>query len=437
MRVKNSIARVCFFLVLSAAALAWTASAPQLINYQGRLSDGLGQPLDNGSTVDLTFAFYGVESGSTPLFLTVLQEDVLVNGGLYSALIGSGSIIPGAENDLASVFQNHRDVWMGVKVDSDPEMTPRQRITSAPYALKVDPGWLTAFFNKSDFDGDGYAKVMDGDTATTDCNDGDASINPGAEENCTDGVDNDCNGLADGMDPVCLGHVPAGCYYMGDHFNEGNSNELPVHYVCITSDMYMDVHEVTNAEYKACVDAAACTVPGDTSSDTRSPYYGNPAYDDYPVIYVSWNQATAYCSWAGKRLPTEAEWEYAARGGLEGKRYFWGDTLTGSEANYYDSGDPFDNDTSPVGYFPPNGYGLYDMAGNAWEWVNDRYYSLYYQYCVDNTIVNDPPGYFSGTNRVIRSGGWNGDSPYIRASYKFNASPTYQGYHIGFRCVRN
>ena len=227
-----------------------------------------------------------------------------------------------------------------------------------------------------------------------------------------------------------MNQIPADCFDMGDHFSEGGGDELPVHNVCISA-FAMDLHEVTNAEYKACVDEAGCNAPGYSNSYTRASYYGNPTYDDYPVIYVDWNQATAYCSWAGKRLPTEAEWEYAARGGLSGKRYPWGDTISGSDANYYNSGDPWDDDTSPVEYYPDNGYGLYDMAGNVWEWVNDWYDSGYYS----SSPTNDPPGPVSGTYRVLRGGGWFYYPDFLRASYRYFSTPTDQFDSLGFRCV--
>ena len=133
----------------------------------------------------------------------------------------------------------------------------------------------------------------------------------------------------------------------------------------------MDTHEVTNSEYAACVSGTGCTAPSNATSSTRASYYGNTSFNNFPVIYVTWNQATAYCAWAGKRLPTEAEWEYAARGGLSGKRYPWGDSIGGTEANYLGSGDPWDDDTSPAENYAPNGYGLYDMAGNVFE-VGER-----------------------------------------------------------------
>ena len=141
MKKKVLMSLICLLGLAVAGFLAWAQSVPQLINYQGRLTDSAGQPLADGSTVDLSFAFYGAESGDTA-YLTVLQEDVLVNGGLYNVLIGSGSITPGTETTLAAVFQKHQQVWMGVKVDADPEMSPRSRISSVPYAMSVDGALL-------------------------------------------------------------------------------------------------------------------------------------------------------------------------------------------------------------------------------------------------------------------------------------------------------
>ena len=239
--------------------------------------------------------------------------------------------------------------------------------------------------------------------------------------------------------PPDMARIPAGCFKMGDAFKEGDGSELPVHEVCITKDFFMDLREVTNGDYQACVDKGKCAAPGAPSSFTRGSYYGKPTYKDYPVMYVDWSQATAYCKWAGKRLPSEAQWEYAARGGLSGKRYAWGDDISCSNANYgrEDLGFPcfnqggLENDTQKVGGYAPNGYGLYDMAGNVLKWVNDWHSESYY----GASPKNDPPGPDTGTDRVLRGGSW-GDYPYnLRVSRRDRATPDYRSRYIGFRCA--
>jgi formylglycine-generating enzyme required for sulfatase activity len=439
MRAKIGMALAGVLGLIIVVSFVRAHSAPQLINYQGRITDAAGQPLADGSTVDLYFSFYGVESGATPLYLTVLQEDVVVSGGIYHVLIGSGAVTPGVESTLADVFQKRKDVWMGVKVDADAEMTPRARIASVPYALSVD-------LNNLDLDGDGHYRPDSAKTPNDDCNDNNAAIHGGMPGDICDSLDNDCDGIYDedckGR-PADMALIPAGCFDMGDHFNEGEADELPVHYVCITHDFYMDVHEVTNAEYEACVSAGGCTAPTFSFSTTRPSYYGNPVYDNFPVIYVSWDQATAYCAWAGKRLPTEAQWEYAARGGLSGKRYAWGDTITGADANYRDSGDPWDNDTSPVEYYAPNGYGLYDMAGNVDEIVNDWYQADYYS----TSPVNDPPGPMYGDThgpwpedelKVARGGRYINYESYMRVAERMGIHSLGPiGIETGIRCARD
>jgi len=295
-----------------------------------------------------------------------------------------------------------------------------------------------------DEDGDNYYAIDHINCPQgNDCDDNHATVYPGAPELC-DGIDNQCIGdtghgsVDEGYD-ACgdMAQIPTGCFEMGDHFDDGNIYDSPVHNVCISA-FEMDMHEVTNSEYAECVGDGGCTPPIHTDSFSRETYYGDPVYNDYPVIWVDWYQATDYCTWAGKRLPTEAEWEYAARGGLSGKRYPWGDTISGSDANYGDSGDPWDNDTSPVGYYAANGYGLYDMSGNVYEWINDLWDPFYYQYCIDNGIVNNPPGPASGTAPVVRSGSW-----YIGTIVQRVASRTFGQFnppghcnHLGFRCAR-
>ena len=161
--------------------------------------------------------------------------------------------------------------------------------------------------------------------------------------------------------------IPAGTFQMGS--TTGDSDEYPVHTVTLDA-FYMDMHEVTNARYQKFVQSTGYPQP---------PLSHNPRFNapDAPVVRVNWRDAAAYAAWAKKRLPTEAEWEYAARGGLTGKRYPNGDTITYADANFGNIGgaDRW-KWTAPVGNFPPNGYNLYDMAGNAWEW------------CFDDTTVN-------------------------------------------------
>jgi formylglycine-generating enzyme required for sulfatase activity len=291
----------------------------------------------------------------------------------------------------------------------------------------------------NDADGDGYGDPASGlcTHPELDCDDNHATVYPGAPELC-DGLDNQCAGDAgygsiDEGYAVCgdMVSIPSGCFNMGDAFAEGDNDELPVHEVCI-SEFEMDIHEVTNAEYAACVAAGGCTASTSTNSFSRETYYGNSAYDNFPVIYMTWHAAATYCTWAGKRLPTEAEWEYAARGGLAGMRYPWGDTLSGTDANYYNSGDPWDNDTSEVEYYAPNGYGLYDMAGNVWEWIADWYDESY-----SVSPANDPQGPVSGMNRVLRGGScYMSYMNWIRVAKRLNYFPTLKNLNFGIRCAR-
>ncbi len=260
------------------------------------------------------------------------------------------------------------------------------------------------------------------------------------------------SGYSNEVSGATMASISGGCFNMGDAFNEGSSasngggNELPVHNVCISA-FQMDVYEVTNAQYKQCVDSGICTAPGNSSSDTRSSYYGNSTYDNYPVIYVNWSQANTYCNWIQlKRLPTEAEWEYAARGGLSGKRFPWGDTISCANANYYpDTQYSYDTqgstgycvgggDTLEVGSYSANGYGLFDMAGNVWEWVNDWYSDTYYS----SSPTNDPTGPSSGSQRVLRGGAWNSGALHLRTSmrYIYFSQPSSQYEMIGFRCAK-
>ena len=227
-----------------------------------------------------------------------------------------------------------------------------------------------------------------------------------------------------------LGHemvyVPAGEFTMGSE--GGDSDERPQHKVHLNS-FYIDKYEVTNVQYKVCVDAGVCNPPESNRSFTRDSYYGNPAYDDYPVIYISWHDADAYCRWAGGRLPTEAEWEKAARG-TEARIYPWGNEWNPSKVNTREAGP---GDTTAVGSYPAgaSSYGVLDMAGNVWEWCQDWYGSDYYA----SSPPRDPQGPGSGSTRVVRGGSWLYYEWSVRAAYRRRYDPDSRNYLVGFRCV--
>jgi formylglycine-generating enzyme required for sulfatase activity len=217
---------------------------------------------------------------------------------------------------------------------------------------------------------------------------------------------------------------------------DGYDDEKPVHDVWIDS-FYMDQTEVTNEDFEKFVNAANYVTDAEKGNDeiTWRSYY-TPERRKHPVVYVSWNDAAEYAKWVGKRLPTEAEWEYASRGGLLGKKYPWGDEPPDRRANFGQGGvyEPPNIPTQAVKSYDHNGYGLYDMAGNVYEWCNDWYDNNYYK----NSPERNPRGPSTGSNRVLRGGSWYSDFNQIRIGFRSNSEPP-DGVDPdrGFRCAKS
>lgn len=229
-----------------------------------------------------------------------------------------------------------------------------------------------------------------------------------------------------GNDGMTLMYVPAGEFTMGSAI--GKLEEKPEHQVYLDA-FWIDQTEVTNAMYARCVDANVCNPPSDTSSYINSSYFGNSKFEDYPVLYVSWNDAIDYCEYADRRLPSEAEWEKAARG-TNGNIYPWGNN------NPNDSLLNFDNnlgDTTTVGSYPDGGsiYGVLDMAGNLWEWVNDWYDPNYYS----NSPSSNPQGATSGSSKIFRGGSWFDNYFNVRSTARLWAETSFLFNDLGFRCA--
>ena len=228
-----------------------------------------------------------------------------------------------------------------------------------------------------------------------------------------------------------LVYVPEGEFLMGsgDDNPKIGDEEKPQHTVYLDA-FWIDQTEVTNAMYARCEQDGACEPPLSEKSYTHSPYYSNPSFSDHPVNFVNWHQAFAYCQWAGRRLPTEVEWEKAARG-TDGRIFPWGDASPAWNLlnfNYRWE------DTDKVGSFPSGAspFGALDMAGNASEWVQDWYASSYYSSSLNSDSVVPP----SGSKRVVRGGSWNEPGFYVLSAFRFGSEPDGAGAPtVGFRCA--
>ena len=237
-----------------------------------------------------------------------------------------------------------------------------------------------------------------------------------------------------GTDGCRMALIPAGNFFMGHpEEDELYYDEIPCHRVFIDA-FWIDCYEVTNRRYKQFIDATGHPVPY-VDAAWAAPYNWKeksypPGKADFPVVLVSWEDAVAYASWAGKRLPTEAEWEKAARGGLVKQAYPWGEKIDVQYANYFTSMTS-KNEMAPAGTFFPNPFGLYDMAGNVWEWCSDWYGKTYYR----KSPATNPTGPPEGHYRVYRGGAWTNRAEQLRCSERGRNVPVHQSHTIGFRCA--
>ena len=259
--------------------------------------------------------------------------------------------------------------------------------------------------------------------------------------------------------------IPSGTFMMGSPdntlFHAYPDEEKPRHSV-YTDAFVIDKYEVTNSEFSEFLNAVSASdvyknfekkrhawvsIRSETDQEKQKEwwpteivfeegmYKASKGFEQYPVVSVSWYAAHAYCRSKGKRLPTEAEWEKAARGGLSEKDYPWGDEIPTDGVIFKRAWENnfFPYPASPVGNYYPNGYGIYDMAGNASEWCSDWYLSDYY----NHSPKKNPPGPETGTSKVVRGGSWSSYASSVRVAFRNYSRPSILSSGIGFRCVKD
>lgn len=251
-----------------------------------------------------------------------------------------------------------------------------------------------------------------------------------------------------GGDGAPMGPIPAGEFLRGR--DDGDADERPARRLSLDT-FRLDIYEVTNDRFARFVAATGHRtdaekegwawvwsgrwekVRGADWRHPKGPQSGIAGLGAHPVVQVSWNDASAYCRWAGKRLPTEAEWEKAARG-TDGRRWPWGDAFDRQRANVAGHEDGF-AETAPVGSFPAgvSPYGIHDLAGNVWEWVADRYAADAYS----KAPPRNPSGPTTGKLRVVRGGSWGGPPEWSSAVNRYSRVPDYRNNKIGFRCAQD
>lgn len=212
--------------------------------------------------------------------------------------------------------------------------------------------------------------------------------------------------------------IPEGPFWMGQSKGRAH-HDGHVHKIYI-KNIYVDKTEVTNAQYERFMEDTGYFQPN---------YWHDPRFNDprFPVVGITWHDANMYAKWAGKRLPTEAEWEKSARGGLELLPFPWGETVSLENANYHSMS------AKPVASYEANGYGLFDVAGNVWEWTADYYNKSYYP----TSPYKNPQGPEFGRYRIMRGGAFNTSHYSLECGHRYSYDPTLSMYFIGFRCVKD